>query len=159
MTARDLVQHWRWTADCLPEKLDSVAATYRKCADRLERVLDGDAPSMTAARSEPKPKVRTKKDVLDARGTVNGCCGRQADNQSCSCLTDAVEDGPLTETDRRLLRLVEYKVARCGVCRDTGYTEPVRNGLNPNAKRCPNGCPVDCGICRNPNCDNPNGQH
>lgn len=47
----------------------------------------------------------------------------------------------------------------CRECGGSGYKVHPENGQNKNAERCPNGCPVKCSVCNNPNCDNPGGQH
>lgn len=47
----------------------------------------------------------------------------------------------------------------CGTCGGSGYAVHPDNGRNKDARRCPNGCPVSCSMCNNPDCDNPGGQH
>lgn len=36
--------------------------------------------------------MRTKSEVIAARGTVEGCCDRFADYLPCDCLAEAVDD-------------------------------------------------------------------
>jgi hypothetical protein len=38
--------------------------------------------------------LRTKTEIIVARGTVVGCCNRHADNQSCNCLRNTLDDLP-----------------------------------------------------------------
>lgn len=88
--------------------------------------------------SETLTGRRTRSEVREARSTVRGCCNRHADNMGFSCLKDAEP--------------------ACSQCRDTGYAVHPQNGW-VKGRRCPRGCAVDCHICRDPNCDNPDGQH
>ena len=80
---------------------------------------------------------RTTHEVLKERRN-NGCCNRYADNMACDCLNEAV---------------------KCPECGDSGYAVHPQNGANRNSRRCSRGCPVRCSICRDPDCDNPGGQH
>lgn len=89
--AREVVQ------DCVMEARDTMASRHCLLNTKTER-LHGQQVR------------RTKKEILQAQCTVVGCCEDHANNQSCSCLDDAV-----------------------------GTT--------------------GCGICRDPNCRNPNGKH
>jgi carbon storage regulator len=46
----------------------------------------------------------------------------------------------------------------CPTCNNSGYEIHPENGF-VKGKRCPQGCQVQCSICRDPDCDNPGGQH
>lgn len=83
-------------------------------------------------------EARTRDAVRRERRTVVGCCNRHADNMRCDCMVTA---------------------APCPECGDSGWAVHPENGRNLNARRCSRGCPSNCSICSNPNCDNPNGQH
>jgi hypothetical protein len=97
---------------------------------------------------EPDSRVRTPHQIRAERGTVLGCCNRHADNLACDCMTDA----------RAALAALEGTVP-CTECGGSGYLIHPENGWNRNARRCSRGCSVRCAICRDPNCDNPGGQH
>ena len=93
--------------------------------------------SRVEAVSYCESRPRTRAEVIEAQSTVVGCCNRHADNQGCDCLERAVH---------------------CGMCNDSGYYVHPENGRKRGV-RCPYGCPVNCSVCRDPNCDNPGGQH
>lgn len=46
----------------------------------------------------------------------------------------------------------------CPECGGDGWRMHPANGRN-TGQRCSRGCPSKCSVCRNPDCDNPSGQH
>lgn len=119
---------------------DERAATRDREAERKAVALD-DGCGINFEPADPKAgtyRRRTKAEVRALQSSSQGCCNRHADNQSCDCYERA---------------------ASCVECNDTGWVGSPQNGWNQDAYRCPRGCPVSCSVCRNQNCDTPNGQH
>ncbi len=107
-----------------------------------------------APRPAQVPKCRSAKEVMAARRNGpggSGCCNRYADNMACDCLEQAIS------ADRTAAKTPP---AVCTLCGGLGWTNGgPQNGWNKITVRCPNGCPVRCEVCGDPNCDNPSGQH
>jgi hypothetical protein len=124
------------------EEFQEVASSEPQ-EDDIERHDREQKARLKVLRGKQKTGTITKAEVreLQTEHAMYGCCNRFGDYQACDCMENAIG---------------------CRECGDTGWklsTGNPQNGWNRNAKRCSKGCPSQCNICGNPDCDNPNGQH
>jgi hypothetical protein len=126
--------------------LHNLATSGRQVREVVEKVTIGEETGIRLGIDVPMPElislpcklIRTKPQVIQQRRGRLGCCKANADGNRCDCLETATT---------------------CPECNDSGWTIRPENWSNPHARRCSRGCPSNCVICRDPNCDNPNGQH
>lgn len=95
-------------------------------------------PAFRIPRAVPEGRERTVSEVVAAKCTVVGCCGRFADNMGCDCLAKAKRDRPAAQA------AVELAIGRRLTLAEYDSLFPAGTG---------------CSICRDPNCDNQNGKH